>query len=156
MNPRRLDIEAYRDCILQANGSLDNRLGGPSADLEQAGNNRRTVYARVSRGRLNNLLQLFGFPEATMHSPTREATTTPFQQLFVMNSPFMREQAAALLKTAAEEPDVAAKVRTLYRRALVRDPTSQELELATAFLAGGTLNDYAHALLCTNEVMFWP
>src|SRR5439155_25528807 len=62
MNPRRLDIESYRDCILQATGSLDPRLGGPSTDLDQSGNQRRTVYARVSRGRVNGVLQLYGFP----------------------------------------------------------------------------------------------
>src|SRR5207245_8036512 len=33
MNPRRLDIEAYRDSILQSTGSLDPEIGGPSADL---------------------------------------------------------------------------------------------------------------------------
>ena len=103
MNPRRLDIEAYRDCILQASGSLDMSLGGPSSDLDQSANKRRTVYGRVSRGRLNNLLQLFGFPEATMHSPGRETTTRPLQQLFVMNSPFMRDQAAALVASVSKE-----------------------------------------------------
>ena len=156
MNPRRLDIEAYRDCILQATGALDTGSGGVSTDLDQLGNNRRTVYARVSRGRLNNLLQLYGFPEATMHSPNRETTTTPFQQLFVMNSPFMRDQAAALLKSVANEPDVSAKVRAVYHKVLTRDPTAHELTLATEYLTGGTLADYAQALLCTNEVIFWP
>ena len=156
MNPRRLDIEAYRDCILQATGSLDTSLGGLSTDLDQSVNNRRTVYARVSRGRLNNLLQLYGFPEATMHSPNRETTTTPLQQLFVMNSPFMRDQATALLRSVTKEPDVNSKVRALYRKVLARDPTGHELELATEYLASGTLTEYAHALLCTNEVIYWP
>ncbi len=156
MNPRRLDIEAYRDCILQAAGDLDPSAGGPSTDLDQLGNNRRTVYARVSRGRLNNLLQLYGFPEATMHSPNRETTTTPFQQLFVMNSPFMREQAATLVKSVANVPDINDKIRALYRKVLTRDPTDHELALATDYLAGGTLVEYAQGLLCTNEVIFWP
>jgi hypothetical protein len=156
MNPRRLDIEAYRDCILQATGSLDASLGGPSTDLDQAGNKRRTVYARISRGRLSNVLQLYGFPEATMHSPGRETTTTPLQQLFVMNSPFLRDQAAALLGSVSKEPDVHAKVRALYHKVLTRDPSERELALASKYLADGTLTDYAHALLCTNEVIFWP
>jgi hypothetical protein len=39
---------------------------------------------------------------------------------------------------------------------LARDPSERELTLATAYLASGTLTDYAHALLCTNEVIFWP
>jgi hypothetical protein len=139
MNPRRLDIEAYRDCILQATGSLDTSSGGPSTDLDQPVNNRRTVYVRISRGRPNNLLQLYGFPEATMHSPNRETTTTPFQQLFVMNSPFLRDQAAVLVKDVTKEPDVNDRVRALYRKVLGRDPTGHELELAAEYLAGGTL-----------------
>jgi hypothetical protein len=75
MNPRRLDIEAYRDNLLQAAGTLDGRSGGPSVDLDQPENHRRTVYARVSRGRVNPLLQLYDFPEATMHSPSRVAAS---------------------------------------------------------------------------------
>jgi hypothetical protein len=156
MNPRRLDIEAYRDCILQATGSLDTSVGGPSADLDQAANKRRTAYARISRGRVNNVLQLYGFPEATMHSPGRETTTTPLQQLFVFNSPFMRDQAAALLASVSKEPDDPAKVRAMYHKVLSRDPNDRELSLASQYLATGTLADYAHALLSTNEVIFWP
>jgi hypothetical protein len=156
MNPRRLDIEAYRDCILQATGRLDAGLGGPPTDLDQTANNRRTVYARVSRSRLNNLLQLYGFPEAAMHSPGRETTTTPIQQLFVMNSPFMRDQAAALAKNVAGQPDVTTQIRALYHKVLARDPSDREFDLAQKYVAAGTLTDYAHALLSTNEVVYWP
>jgi hypothetical protein len=156
MNPRRLDIEAYRDCLLQATGSLDVSLGAPSSDLDQSANERRTVYGRVSRGRLNNLLQLFGFPEATMHSPGRETTTSPLQQLFVMNSAFMRDQAAALVTSVSKEPDVTAKVGAMYKKVLARDPSAGELNLARAYIATGTMTDFAHALLSTNEVIFWP
>jgi hypothetical protein len=156
MNPRQLDIEAYRDCILQAAGTLDTRLGGPSTDLDQAGNKRRTVYARISRGRTHSLLQLYGFPEATMHSPGRETNTTPLQQLFVLNSPFLRDQAAGLAAGVAKEPDDVARVRALYHRVLAREPSDRELSLAAKYLATGTLSSYAQALLCTNEVIYWP
>jgi hypothetical protein len=156
MNPRRLDIEAYRDCILQASGNLDTASGGLSMDLDQPLNNRRTVYARISRGRASNLLRLYGFPEATMHSPGRETTTTPLQQLFVLNSPFMREQAAALLQRVAKEPDVNARLRAMYQKVMARDPSDHELDLAHEYLETGTIADFAHALLCTNEVIFWP
>ncbi|HZZ81068.1 MAG TPA: PSD1 and planctomycete cytochrome C domain-containing protein [Gemmataceae bacterium] len=156
MNPRRLDIEAYRDCILQAAGTLDTKLGGPSSDLDQLGNKRRTVYARISRGRLNNLLQQFGFPEATMHSPNREANTTPLQQLFVLNSPFMRDQSAAFAATVTKEADVDAKVRDFYRRLLARDPSEREAALGRTYLRTGSMTDYAQALICINEVIYWP
>ena len=65
--------------------------------------------AASARGRLNNLLKLYDFPDATQTSPGRDLTTTPLQQLFVMNGAFMREQAAALAKTVEDEPDAAAK-----------------------------------------------
>lgn len=156
MNPRRLDIEAYRDNLLQAAGTLDRMAGGPSTDLDQFDNHRRTVYARVSRGRLNPLLQLYDFPEATMHSPSRETTTTPLQQLFAINSPFMQDQAAALARSVDKEPDAAAKIRAMYRKVLARDPTDAEAARANAYLTTGTLVDLAHGLLYTNEVIFWP
>ncbi|HEV3198899.1 MAG TPA: PSD1 and planctomycete cytochrome C domain-containing protein, partial [Bryobacteraceae bacterium] len=47
MNPRRLDVEAYRDSLLEASGTLDAGVGGPSTDLDLAENTRRTVYGRV-------------------------------------------------------------------------------------------------------------
>jgi mono/diheme cytochrome c family protein len=156
MNPRRLDIEAYRDCLLQASGSLDDQLYGPSLDLDQPGNDRRTVYGRVSRGRLNTLLQLYDFPQATMHSPQREVTTSPLQQLFVMNSGFVQDRAEDLARRVEKEPDVNARVRAMYRQVLERDPTDHELALAQTFLKSAPLAEYAQALLSTNEVIFWP
>jgi hypothetical protein len=156
MNPRRLDVEAYRDCILQASSSLDTSMGGPSMILDQTDNSRRSVYGRIGRGRASNLLRLYDFPEATMHSPARETTTTPLQQLFVLNSPFMHAQAAALLESVSKEADDNTKVRAMYRKALSRDPDDGELALARRYLAKGTMTDFAHALLCTNEEIFWP
>ncbi len=91
-----------------------------------------------------------------MHSPGRDVVTTPLQQLFVLNSPFLRDQAAALAASVATEADSTGKVRGMYRRTLARDPSERELALASRYLETGTLTDYAQALLCTNEVIFWP
>ena len=41
-------------------GKLDPTLGGPPLDLSNRGNLRRTVYARISRHRLDATLALFG------------------------------------------------------------------------------------------------
>jgi len=156
INPRRLDVEAYRDCILQASGVLDMKVGGTPGDLDPPENARRTVYARVSRGRMNNLFQLFDFPAATMHSPGRETTTTPLQQLFVMNSSFMQKQGSALAKVV-ERASVQDRIHAVYKRVLGRAADVMELRLAEDyFAAGGTVADYAQALLSTNEVTFWP
>jgi hypothetical protein len=44
----------------------------------------------------------------------------------------------------------------MYRYAVDRDPTSQELDTALTYLNKGTLAQFAQALLASNEVIFWP
>ena len=156
MNPRRLDIEAYRDNLLQVSGDLNNKVPELSFDLDLADNHFRTVYGRVSRGRLNTVLALYDFPDPIMTAPQRELTTSPLQQLFVMNSPFMQERAVSLLKQTDVIPEVPAKIRTLYRNSLNRNPTPKELDAALTYLDKGTLVQFAQALLASNEVIFWP
>jgi hypothetical protein len=110
----------------------------------------------VARGRLNNLLKLYDFPDATQTSPGRDLTTTPLQQLFIMNGGFIREQATALAKTIEGEADAAARVRMLYRKILARDPTANELDFALTYLRESTVAEYAEILFSTNEEIFWP
>ena len=161
MNPRRLDIEAYRDCLLQAAGTLDRTIGGPSVNLDQSDNPRRTVYGYVGRERTNTLLQLYDFPAATMHSPQRETTISPLQQLFTMNSEFIQKQAETLAShidsQASDSQSIETeKVSQLYRHVLGRDPSKFELKIADEYLQHATLAEYTQALFATNEVIFWP
>jgi hypothetical protein len=156
MNPRRLDIESYRDSILRASGAFNDKMYGPSEDIDAPGNTRRTVYARVSRGRLSNLLRNYDFPDPTQTSSDRDVTTTSLQQLFIMNSGFIHAQAGALAKSVESEPDPASKIRGLYRKVLSRDPGTKELDLALSYLSKGTIEQYAQILLALNEEIFWP
>jgi hypothetical protein len=156
MNPRRLEIEAYRDSVLRLAGTLDGRLYGVSEDLDAETNRRRTIYGRVSRGRLNGLLKLYDFPEASQTAPARDLTTTPLQQLFVMNGPFLRGQANVVADAIAGAGDSRAQLRALYRRILSRDPSAREMDLGLTYLAQGKLEEYAHVLLATNEVLLQP
>jgi hypothetical protein len=156
MNPRRLDIEAYRDNLLQTSGDLENKTPTLSYDLDAADNHWRTVYGRVGRGRLSSILALYDFPDPMMTAPRRELTTSPLQQLFVMNSPFMQERATHLVNRVNDAPDSTGKLRDMYRIAVNRDPSPQELDRALTYLQNGTLAQFAQALLASNEVIFWP
>ena len=160
MNPRRLDVESYRDSMLRAAGTLDDKMYGLPVDVDKDIDNdasyRRSVYGRVSRGRLSNLLALYDFPDPTQTSPGRDLTTTSLQQLFIMNSSFMHKQAAALAASVAEAPADAEKIRDLYRKILARDPSPKDLDMAMSYLNHGTIEQYAQILLSTNEEIFWP
>jgi hypothetical protein len=156
MNPRRLDIEAYRDNLLRASGDLDEKVPTLSLDLDALENHQRTVYGRVNRGRLNPLLALYDFPDPMMTAPRRELTTSPLQQLFAMNSPFMQQRAANLAKRVDGAATPAEKIREMYHAAVNREPSAQELDAAMTYLDKGTLVQVAQALLASNEVIFWP
>ena len=52
--------------------------------------------------------------------------------------------------------DQKAIVLAMYRRVLARDPSAKEMDLAISYLNESTLQQYAQALLSSNEVIFWP
>jgi cytochrome c553 len=161
MNRRRLDIEPYRDAILAAAGQLDDRLSGPSLNFDDPANLRRTIYGRVVREEQHSLLRLYDFPDASSHSPNREQTTTPLQQLFVLNGPlFLRQSAVLAEQLGTPSPaTMQTSIDDLYHRLFQRDPTDRERQLAQSFLteniaAPGKLAAYVQALLATNELLF--
>jgi cytochrome c553 len=164
MNRRRLDIESWRDAVLLVSGNLDMKVGGPSSNLNDQGNRRRTLYAAVSRHDLNPMLRLFDFPDPNLTSERRVITTVPMQQLFVLNSEFMIRQAKSLATRLANEKlaDDAARIERIYRLVLGRTPTEQEQRVAAEFLSAPAESDvklspweqFAQALLCTNEFTY--
>jgi hypothetical protein len=154
MNPQRLEAESYRDTLLRASGRLDTKMYGPSEDLQQATNVRRTVYGRVSRSRMNSMLKNYDFPDPMQPASVRDLTTTPLQQLFVMNGPVITECANALGASVKDLPDTSAKLRELFRKVLARDPSPKEMDLALSYVNKGSIEEYAQVLLATNEVIF--
>lgn len=161
---RRLDVEPWRDAVLAATGALDDRLGGPSTPLEDPANVRRTLYGKIVREEQNAMLRLFDFPEPSSHSPGREPTTTPLQQLFVLNGPLFQQQATRLAELIQSAPaaDDAAQIDLCYSKLFQRAPTTSEAERGLAFLRslqedGASPQDawssYCHALLSLNELL---
>ena len=161
MNRRRLSIEQWRDSILAAGDNLE-RPGGKSLELTDKKNVRRTVYARVSRKKLNDMLMQFDYPDPNVHAAKRSATTTAMQKLFVMNNRFMVEQAKRLAKRVTSDSlDASAEqVQSIYDILYNRKPSAAELDLALGFLqlpAESRLTrweQYSHALLAANEMSF--
>ena len=159
---RRLDVESWHDAILQTTGMLDPAIGGPSGNLEGSIFYRRAVYGKVSRQRPADVLKLFDFPDPIRHGEGRDQTTTPLQQLYFLNSPFLLSQADALAGQALDgDRSADDRVRWIYRRTLSRPPTEGEIGRALAFVEeNGGLDDrkawemLTQVILIGNEFLF--
>ncbi len=163
MNRRRLEVEPWRDSVLAVVGNLDHSLGGPSSNLSNGNNKRRTLYGFVSRHQLDDLLRLFDFPDPNITAGQRTVTTVPLQQLFVLNSEFMVAQSRALAARLAREASTdAARIERAYALLFNRSPTADELQLGLDFLTASkseatkltVIEQYALALLGANEFAF--
>lgn len=161
---RRLDVESWRDAMLTVGGQLDSAMLGPSKELAENNNRRRTIYGFVSRHELNPLLRLFDFPDPNITSDQRLTTTVPLQQLFVLNSQFMTDLAKELARQAQESSaDESERITQLYEKLYNRQPTSAELQLGRNFVTRteptpdtqlSRWERYTQALLAANEFMY--
>ena len=180
MNRRRLGIEAWRDSMLFVADALILDVGGstpwlksarkPTAgtgNLQDPNNRRRTIYGSVDRRNLDKMLLLHDFPDPASHSPGREPTTTPVQQLFALNSAFVMQQATRLherlnglkLKAGGLD-DVEPRVQRVHEWLFARPASKRSLRWAREFLLEDGVADreswiqYLHALLASNEFAF--
>lgn len=140
---RRQDAECLLDTMLFASGHLNLQAGGSTikpgttADFGyQFAITRRAVYWPVLRNALPELFEAFDFPDPSMVFGRRNASTVAPQALFLMNSPFVREQAgetaARLLRDVPE--DDAARIDLAFRRLLGRLPTAAERTTALKYV----------------------
>lgn len=138
-NRKRLDFETMRDSMLAASGQIDLTVGGPSVHLsEEPFTTRRTLYGYIDRVDLDPLFKTFDFPSPEAAATQRSTTTVPQQALFAMNHPFVVEQSRALIGSVAATAgdDAERRIREIYRRLFSRNPDSQEVSLARAFVNG--------------------
>ena len=130
---RRLEFEALRDGMLAVSGELDPKAGGKPAELMDAANKRRTVYALVDRQFLAGTFRTFDFANPDIHVAVRHETTVPQQALFFLNGSFAANRAMALTKGFGQLSP-AERVQQLHRAIYQREATRRELTAALAFV----------------------
>ena len=140
-NRHRMTAEQVRDSLLAVAGSLDPKMGGPSAPLTPTAD-RRTVYGKVSRYKLDDFLQLFDFPSPNLSAEKRFTTSVPLQRLFFMNSDFMQQQAERLARRIVNEADNPARIQKAYRLVFGREANPDEVKAGIAFMGTEPLRDY--------------
>jgi uncharacterized protein DUF1553/uncharacterized protein DUF1549/cytochrome c len=132
---RRLEAEAVRDSILYVSGRLDPTMYGPSVFGRTP---RRSLYLAVRRNSLDPFLHAFDFPEPHAPQGRRDITNVPAQSLALLNDPLVIEQArrwAESILKRDSSADPQNRLRDLFLVALGRQPSPEELDEASRYLA---------------------
>ncbi len=174
MSRRRLDWESLRDSLLAVSGEIDLTMGGRSVTITtQPYSRRRSVYGFVDRQNLPGIFRTFDFATPETSNPQRHQTTVPQQALFLLNSPFLKQQTlhlAVLPELTSIEP-LDQRIDAVHRRLFGRPAQPTEIELATRFLTAQPdtkpevnpanpsqyltpWEEYLQALLLSNEFAF--
>ncbi|MBT4866437.1 MAG: DUF1549 domain-containing protein, partial [Planctomycetaceae bacterium] len=166
VNPRRLDVEAWRDTLLSATGELDRKAGGPPANNIDVP--RRTVYMQISRNgdqvQPDGFMRLFDFPQMRATVAQRTPGAVPQQFLFMMNNGYMLRRAESFAaRLQKERQTTEQQIDRAYRLLFGRLPTAEEKKIGLTYLKIENANDqsasqkrlrqYAQVLLSSNELM---
>lgn len=145
---RRLDAEAIRDSLLQIAGQLNFRINGPTIEkITQYDNgydhaahsrNMRSVYVPFFRNSMLEIFDVYDIANPNLVTGRRHTSTLPAQALFMLNSPFTQECAAAaanqFLSASDAQKSTSDLVNEVYLLCLGRAPTPQELDLLVSYL----------------------
>lgn len=162
MTRKRITFEGLRDGLLRTAGRLDETIGGRSVDLfKEPFSTRRAVYGFIDRQNLPGAYRSFDMALPDTHAPQRFTTTVPQQALFLMNSPFVIEQAKALAGRT-KELEQSKRIAEMYRLVFTRKPTVEEASAALSFVSrpnetGSKISpweEFAQVLLASNEFAF--
>ena len=168
---RRKTVEEIRDSLLLLDGSLDLTMGGSlqsgagtdnefsdgRKSIHPDASSRRTVYLSLRRSNLATLFTLFDFGDATTSTETRSETNVAPQALYMMNSKFVADRAAAL---GASVGDSEQKVRQAFQAILGQPPSSGQIKDALTYLSNfpgpGPLawTSYCRTLIASNDFLY--
>ncbi|MDB6005163.1 MAG: Protein of unknown function (DUF1553)/Protein of unknown function (DUF1549)/Planctomycete [Prosthecobacter sp.] len=174
-NKRRLDAEVIRDSMLAVAGVLDtsrrpgslvSELDGQSVSLigfntklpsDLDGSKRRSIYLPVLRDQMPDVLEQFDVANPNLVTGDRDVTNVPLQALYLLNGPFVQEQAAALATRIQSAPD---RVQAAFQLCFNRLPDGREVALAEKFLRTRSVDDFkllpafCQSLLASAEFRF--
>ena len=152
----RYPAEGVRDAALAASGLLVEQLGGPSVHpyqpvgyyrhlnfpkriYKQDSNRqqwRRGLYVHWQRMFLHPQLLAFDAPTREECTATRMRSNTPKAALVLLNDPTFVEAARKLAERVLTEADTDdARLTTLWRQAVSREPDDEEQALLAGLLA---------------------
>lgn len=143
---RRLDAESIRDSLLQISGMLDLSVqSGRTFERLSAYDNEfhhdenpvccRSVYVPTFRNTMLDMFEVFDAANPNVVSGKRLNSLRPAQALFMLNSPFVMDQAQHAAETFLMSPayvqhDTSQSVINAWRICLGRIPSEAEMTAA--------------------------
>ena len=140
-----------RDAILAVSGHLD--VEPPAGSVistiaerefnsrvrltpEQLSSKHRSIYLPIARFHLSELFDTFDFPDPSLVVGKRGQRTMASQQLFLLNNPWVLEQAEAAAKRLldSDKSDNTRLIELAYQRFFGRDAILKESEQALNYL----------------------
>ncbi|WP_442510685.1 PSD1 and planctomycete cytochrome C domain-containing protein [Novipirellula sp. SH528] len=176
--PKRLEGETIRDSLLALSGRLDKTMFGEPVPIQLTsfmdgrgrpktsgpldGNGRRSIYISVRRNFLSPFMLTFDTPVPFSTMGRRNVSNVPAQSLILMNDPFVVQQSKQWAERVIQDhPATRDRIKRMYDEAFARQPTTQEIAVAEAYLASDhgdseldAWADFAHALINTKEFVF--
>ena len=166
-NRQRLEAECIRDAMLSVSGQLVFSGGGPTVPPEQASDYgfrytepRRSVYVPVLRNAVPDLFEMFDFADPSVTTGERNVSTVAPQALYLMNSPFVMEQArhAARRTPRGSAADDEARIQWANQTTQGRKPRPAEMAIALGHLKeSGAEENWArlyHALFASVDFRY--
>ena len=148
---RRLDAESIRDAMLAVSGSTRSAPGRGRTRFRRSEqwpwtqhnafkavypSDQRSVFLMTQRLIKHPYLAIFDGPDTNTSTDVRSRSTVPLQALFLMNNPFVQEQASALAtRILREESTTEGRLERGWKLAWGRPPTPAERDRATRYLA---------------------
>ena len=150
-NRKFLPAEALRDAMLQFTGQLDysqgespvsemGRLAVDNNNQQNIGSKtvslRRSLYAPIVRNQIPSYLTLFDFADPDLVTGRRPTTNVPAQALYLINSPFVKQQAETIAKEMLAEKDSdEERLEAVFQLILNRPPSTAEQTQTVKFIA---------------------
>lgn len=187
MNLRRLEAEAIRDAILAVSGRLDTTMYGVSVPLHESqfvearglrsergpldGAGRRSLYVAARRNFLPMMMTAFDMPIPFTTVGRRNNSNVPGQMLFLMNDPFVHQQAEVWAQRSQREGSGMSeqeRIGRLFRTAFAREASPKEIEFCLQALreakqlgenatpGEAAWTELCHALFGAKEFIFIP
>lgn len=193
---RRLSAEELRDAVLAVSGQLDHQVGGfdsgeflfqEAQDIKaqirpnQVGADhsfytqfrKRSIYLPIVRNMMPDVLTLFDGADPNNVTAVRNDTTVPSQSLFLLNSPFLREQSRQFAERLFADAFTSDELRLqqAHRFVFGRPASAPELQEGQHFLSEylaataaqarpeserrlAAWQSYCQILFCENEFLY--